>query len=158
MRSYTLHLPAEARPGEAHGLDRAQVVPDGFSWAAFAFTFLWFFYHRLWLAGLGVLAGLAAVAGIGRLLGLSPGAGFVIALLVSILIGFEASSLRRWTLARRGRPARDAVVAANAEDAEIRALSRWLDGSGPVLPVRGYGSTPAATPVIGLFPFGEGGR
>lgn len=158
MRSYTLHLPAEARPGEAHGLDRAQLVPDGFSWGAFAFSSLWFFYHRLWLAGIGVLAGFAAAAALGHLLGLAPGAGFVIALLLSVLVGFEASSLRRWTLARRGRPARDAVVARDAEDAESKALARWLDGTERPVPQRAYGSATPSTPVIGLFPFGEGGR
>ena len=39
-------------------------------------------------------------------------AGFV---LVSILIGLEASSLRRWTYARVGRPVRDAVIAASTD-------------------------------------------
>lgn len=158
MRSYTLHLPADARPGEAYGLDRAQLVPDGFSWAAFAFTALWFFYHRLWLAGLGVLLGLAAVAGLGRVLGLPPGAGLLISLLLALLIGLEASSLRRWTLARRGRPARDAVVAGNGDEAEVKALGRWLDGNGRTAPERTFTSSPAGAPVIGLFPFGEGGR
>ena len=36
------------------------LVRDGFSWGAFFFTFLWFFAHRLWLAGLVVLAAMVA--------------------------------------------------------------------------------------------------
>lgn len=160
MRTYTLHLPQAAVPGDAQDLDRAQLVPDGFSWPAFAFTALWFFWHRLWLAGLLVLALIGGTVLLGRFLGLSPFAGFLVALLTSLLIGLEASSLRRWTYARRGRPARDAVVAASALEAEAKAMARWLDPAGIRPPAATFpGSTGRADePVIGLFPFGEAGR
>ena len=157
-RSYTLHLPADATPGSAHGLDRAWIVPDGFSWPAFAFSVAWFAFHRLWLAALIVAAGLALVALAGLALGLAPGAGFLISLLVSVLSGLEASSLRRWTLARRGSPARDAVQAASLPEAEAKLIARWLDPTRlPPAPQR-----PAFArerePVIGLFPSQGGGR
>ncbi|GJD56948.1 DUF2628 domain-containing protein [Methylobacterium dankookense] len=157
-RSYTLHPGPDAIPGEAHGLDRAQVVADGFSWPAFAFSVAWFAFHRLWLAALIVAAGLALVALAGYALGIAPGAAFVITLLASVLIGLEASSLRRWTLARHGRPARDAVQAASLAEAEAKLIARWLDPrSLPPAPQR-----PAFArdrePVIGLFPAEGGGR
>lgn len=156
MRSYTLHPGPDAIPGAAHGLDRAQVVPDGFSWAAFAFSVAWFLFHRLWLAALIVAAGLALVALAGFALGLAPGAAFVITLLVSVLIGLEASSLRRWTLARNGRPARDAVQAGSLAEAEAKLINRWLDPrSLPPAPQR-PAFTHAREPVIGLFPEGGG--
>ncbi|MCJ2053200.1 DUF2628 domain-containing protein [Methylobacterium sp. J-070] len=159
MRSYTLHLPQEARPGESLGLDRAVVVPDGFSWTAFAFSVLWFLYHRLWIAALIVLVGLAALAGAGVALGLPVGAGLIATLLAGCLIGLEASSLRRWTLARRGWPVRDAVMAGSAAEAESRALNRWLAAS-PTAPRAPFPSGPSrrAEPVIGLFPAQEGAR
>ena len=75
MSTFTLHLPRDARPGDPFALDEAEVVKDAFSWGAFFFTFLWFFVHRLWLAGFGVLLGLIlfgalmAVDAEGRLLG-----------------------------------------------------------------------------------------
>ncbi|MDP4022212.1 DUF2628 domain-containing protein [Methylobacterium sp. NEAU 140] len=162
MRSYTLHMPAESRPGDAHGLDRAILVPDGFVWPAFAFSVFWFLYHRLWVAALIVLAGLAALASAGYALGLPTVAGAAVSLLAAWLIGLEASSLRRWTLARRGRPARDAVVAANAEEAEARAITRWLAGAAavpdPRPPAFPSGPTRGMEPVVGLFPAREGGR
>lgn len=159
MRSYTLHLPQEARPGASHDLDRAQLVPDGFSRAAFAFSVLWFLYHRLWIAAGLVFAGLCATALAGYGLGLSPVAGTVITLLVSLLIGMEASSLRRWTLARNGRPARDAVVAFGADEAEVKAMARWLDPARmpPVRTGPAFAAGRVPEPVIGLFP-AQGGR
>ena len=159
MRSYTLHLPSDARPGEAVGLDRAVLVADGFSWPAFAYTVLWFLFHRLWIAALIVLVGLVALAGAGVALGLPTGAGLIASLLAAWLIGLEASSLRRWTLARRGWPARDAVIAASREEAEARALNRWLDAS-PLAPRSPFPGGPSrrAEPVIGLFPAQEGAR
>ncbi|GJD93042.1 DUF2628 domain-containing protein [Methylobacterium iners] len=161
MRTYTLHLPKGALAGEAYGLDRAELVPDGFSWRAFAFGPLWFLYHRLWIAALGVLALLLAAAVLGRFLGLNPLAGTAISLLLQVLIGLEASSLRRWTYARRGRPARDAVVAASPIEAERKALTRWLDPANAALaPQVPYGSSMgrSADAVIGLFPLSEGRR
>lgn len=159
MRSYTLHLPPDARPGEAVGLDRAVLVRDGFSWAAFAFSVLWFLYHRLWVAALIVLVGLVALAAAGAVLGLSTGAGLIASLLAAWLIGLEASSLRRWTLARRGRPARDAVIAATPEEAEARAIARWLEAN-PAAPRPPFPAGPSrrTEPVIGLFPAQEGAR
>ncbi len=156
MRSYTLHLPADARPGESIGLERALLVRDGFSWPAFAFSVLWFLYHRLWIAALIVLAGLMALAGLGHALGLPPGIATLVTLLASWLIGLEASSLRRWTLARRGWPARDAVMAATPEEAEAKALGRWLDAIAPApRPPFPAGPTRRSEPVIGLFPAQE---
>lgn len=161
MRSYTLHVAEDARPGEVQGLERAVLVPDGFVWPAFAFTVLWFLYHRLWIAAAIVLFGLLALAGAGYVLGLPPVAGAAVSLLAAVLIGLEASSLRRWTLARHGRPARDALVAARPEDAEARALNRWLDASATSAAPRGSfpaGPSRRADPVIGLFPAQEGAR
>ena len=159
MRTYTLHCPEIVLRGDARGLDRAQVVPDGFSWSAFAFSVLWFVRHGLWLAAIGVLAFLAALALAGALLGLSTGAGVAIALLASVLIGLEASSLRRWTYARQGRPARDAVIAASADEAEAKAVARWLDPAAVRASANPY---PVARRIddgpLGFFPASEGGR
>jgi hypothetical protein len=159
MRSYTLHLPPDARPGEAVSLDQAVLVPDGFSWSAFAFTVLWFLYHRLWIAAVIVLVGLVALSGAGILLGLPTGAGLIATLLAGSLIGLEASSLRRWTLARRGWPTRDAVIAGSPAEAEARALNRWLDAN-PAAPRAPFPSGPSrrGEAVIGLFPTHEGAR
>ena len=159
LRTYTLHLPAIAARGDSRALDRAQIVPDGFSWNAVAFSVLWFLCYRLWLAATLTLALLVGLALLGHLLGLAPVAGLAVGLLASLLIGLEASSLRRWTYTRRGLPARDAVIAGSTDEAEAKLIARWLDpaaaarlGSGLAVGRR------AEAPVIGLFPASEGGR
>jgi hypothetical protein len=161
MKTYTLHLPAEARPGDPGALDSAVLVRDGFSWGAFIFSFLWFFAHRLWIAGVGVLVAAVALGALLQGLRVGPGATFLAELLLALLVGFEANALRRWTVARR-RPEVDVVAARDLEEAEAKSFARWLDGrrsadaalarvqAGP-----GAFRRSAAEPVIGLFPEAE---
>lgn len=160
MTTYTLHLLRDARPGDPSALDESELVKDGFSWGAFFFTFLWFFVHRLWLAGLGVLLIVLAFGGLMAVLDVHPLAGSIAQLLLQSLIGLEANSLRRWTLARRGRPAVDAVTAADQDEAEAKAFARWLDAKSAPLPRSPAPSPILSTPrrsepVIGLFPDAE---
>ncbi|MBD2747588.1 DUF2628 domain-containing protein [Microvirga sp. BT688] len=160
MTTYTLHLPRDARPGDPSALDESELVKDAFSWGAFFFTFLWFFVHRLWLAGLAVLLLVLAFGGLMAVLDVHPLAGSIAQLLLQSLIGLEANSLRRWTLSRRGRPAVDAVTAADQDEAEAKAFARWLDVKSAPLP-RSPAPSPIlstprrAEPVIGLFPDAE---
>jgi hypothetical protein len=158
MKTYTLHVPAEAMPGDPAPLEEAELVRDGFSWAAFVFTFLWFFWNRLWLAGLGVLVLVIGLPLALQALEVGGGAAFLAQLLLQVLIGLEASSLRRWTLRRR-KPAVDVITAADLEEAEAKSFARWLEtararpGIGatavPMMPLR------APDPVVGLFPSPE---
>lgn len=158
MTTFTLHLARDARPGDPAALDKAEVVKDAFSWGAFFFTFLWFFYHRLWLAGLGTILVLIAFGGLLNALDVHPAAAFLAQMLLHVLIGLEANSLRRWTLARSGRPAIDAVTAADRDEAEAKAFARWLGRSAPAAAPSPRNPAPpvpprsGSEPVIGLFP------
>ncbi len=160
MTTYTLHLPRDARPGDPSVLDESELVKDAFSWGAFFFTFLWFFVHRLWLAGLAVLLLVLAFGGLMAVLDVHPLAGTIAQILLQSLIGLEANSLRCWTLARHGRPAVDTVTAADQDEAETKAFARWLD-SRPAPPPRNPAPSPILSiprrsePVIGLFPDAE---
>ena len=160
MKTYTLHLPTDAQAGDRGALDRAELVRDAFSWGAFFFTFLWFFYHRLWLAGFLVLAALLAAGLLFGVLDLGPGPSTLAQLLLQLLIGLEANSLRRWTLARRGRPAVDVVTASDRDEAALKVFAR---SAGPtraprVPPLPAAGPAHGRDPVIGLFPDPEGRR
>ena len=90
------------------------------------------------------------------------GAGFLAGFLLAFLIGLEANSLRGWTLSRR-KPAVDVVMGSDFQEAETKALSRWLAGPDETRgPQRAgaHGSVPhrRLEPVIGLFPDAEGRR
>ena len=84
MTTFTLHLPRDARPGDPTALDESELVKDAFSWGAFFFTFLWFFYHRLWLAGIGVLVLVVAFGGLMAVLDVHPLAGTIAQLLLQV--------------------------------------------------------------------------
>jgi hypothetical protein len=159
MTTYTLHLPREARSGDPSALDESELVKDAFSWGAFFFTFLWFFVHRLWLAGFAVLLLVLAFGGLMAALDVHALAATIAQLLLQSLIGLEANSLRRWTLARQGRPAVDAVTAADQDEAEAKAFARWLDARPASLarnPAPSAVLSPRRSePVIGLFPDAE---
>lgn len=159
MTTFTLHLPRDARPGDPAALDEAELVKDTFSWGAFFFTFLWFFFHRLWLAGIGILLLVLAFGIVLQLLQVHSTAATISVLLLQTLIGFEANSLRRWTLARRGLALADVVTAADRDEAEAKAFARWL--SQKPAQIRNPATSPVPStprrsePVIGLFPDAE---
>lgn len=158
------------RTGEgAAAPDRLAFVRDRFNWAAFIFGGLWLVWHRLWLVLLGYLAILAALEGVLRLTAASSSTRLGVELLLALLVGLEAASLRRWTLLRRGWREHAIIVADDREEAERRFFARW---SGDAAPARALPLGPAAlaaTPVprvaagvpdgvLGLFPQPEGGR
>ena len=158
MRSYTLHLPRHAVPDEPAAIEAATIVRDGFVWPAFLFTVLWFLWHRLWIAALIVAAALAVLVGTGVALNLRPGYAALAALLFSVLLGMEGSTLRRWTYARRGRGTTDVVTAGSLAEAEAKFVARLAAGVSASAPVPLRRQPVSAAPVIGLFPQAERGR
>lgn len=124
MPVYTVHAPMTSSAGIATA-DRFAFVRDGFHfWAALAGV-VWLVWHRLWLALIGWIVVIAAI-NIGlSLLGAGQGAILLTNVLLALLMGFEAASLRRWTLSRRNWRQLDIVVADDEEAAERRFFDRW---------------------------------
>src|SRR5262245_39028934 len=164
MPVYTVHEPPW-RDGRAGAPEsdpaRMAFVRDGFTFWAFLLGPLWMLWHRLWLVLIGylVLAGGLQFA-LARF-GATGTATTLVALLIAILVGLEAASLRRWTLNRRRWNEVGVVVADDVNMAERRFFDAWVRGargaasapSSPAPPPR----TPstgraAANDVIGLFP------
>ena len=108
MPVYTVHAPV-ANGADLAATDRFVFVRDGFHfWAAVA-SVIWLLWHRLWLALIGWIVLMIAVHFGMSALGASRGTIFIVDVLIAILMGFEAASLRRWTLSRvvidiSGRP------------------------------------------------------
>ncbi len=160
MAAYTLHLDADARPGDPMALARAVVLRDGFSWGAVIFQPLWFLAHRLWVAALVVTLAIAALATACVLLKVTSGGMVMAHAALALLIGHEANAIRAWTLTRHGRIAVDAVIADSRDLAEARLFARWLERSPGITKTA---AAPAAmrtaqVPVVGLFPEAEARR
>jgi hypothetical protein len=171
MPVYTVHAPVAAGPDVRGATDRFVFVRDGFYFWAFILGPFWLAYRRLWLALLGYIA--VTVAGAVALYLLHAGGGtrFAVTLLIALLMGFEAASLRRWTLSRRKWRQLDIVVADDEDTAERRFFDRWtakqrgfandqsaVDRGAPP-PTRNISGQPFSRPppiprhdIIGLFP------
>jgi hypothetical protein len=101
-------------------------VRDGFSWSAALFTPIWMLVHRLWWPLAAYIAATAAIGLSRQSIDLHPGWLTLVTLALSLLIGLEAGTLRRWSLARRGWTTLATVSGRTQEDCERRFFDIWL--------------------------------
>jgi hypothetical protein len=125
MAIYTAHEPPPRRDGEPAAPERFVFVRDGFSFWAFLFGPLWILRHRMWLVFFGFVAVAASLDFAMRWFDISGDVGVVVALLLALLIGFEAGTLRRFTLARRKWTNIGVIVGDDLESAERRFFDAW---------------------------------
>jgi hypothetical protein len=161
MRVYTVHEPPQKGEKPVADPERFAFVRDGFHFWAFLLTPLWMVWHRLWLVLVlycaltaAIDAALYAVAGRGAPF-------YAVSLVIGLLVGFEAGTLRRWTLARRGWKNLGVVVGKDLEDAERRFFDAWMRERAaqrqipaPVPPPAAttFRMPQAVTDIVGLFP------
>lgn|SRR6185503_122512 len=167
MPTYTVHAPPSRMSDASSSLEHFLFVRDGFHFWAFVLAPVWLLLHRLWLALLIYVVGYG-VLGFGLALARVPlNIQMILALLIALLMGFEASSIWRSTLHRRGWATLGFVVAEDAETAERRFFAEWRKStadapSAPAVepkysaPVRR--GPPSPSDVIGLFPEPGGQR
>lgn len=168
MATFTVHFSKNADPSriDDEALANAVLIKDGFSYRAFAFNFLWFFWNRLWLAGLAVLGGLIVLDVLLDVFHVNHFFSFLASVLYMVLIGFEANSLKRWTFGRNGRPVASIVAGKDEIEAEAKMLVLGLSHKdhhrphstphpAPKSPFTPSGATPSA---LGLFPVSERSR
>jgi Protein of unknown function (DUF2628). len=124
MPTYTVHAPPPHHGETTSAPERFVFVRDGFHFWAFLLTPLWLLLHGLWLALVIYVVGYGVVGGALTILHASAKAQFLAGLLIALLIGFEAPSIWRWTLTRRGWTTLGFVVGEDAEIAEQRFFFR----------------------------------
>ena len=100
-----------------------------------------------------------SAASIPRWLGASASAQGIAAFCIALLVGFEASTIRRWTLTRRGWSTLGFVVGEDRDVAERRFFTQWAAGGTkwpqepqPAVTVPVRRGQPTGRDVIGLFP------
>jgi hypothetical protein len=139
-------------------------VRDGFSFWAFLLAPLWMLWHRMWLVLVAYLVLAGGLLAVLLVVGASLTAVIAAGLLISLLVGLEAGTLRRVTLRRRGWKEVGLVSGNDREVAERRFFATWRhDGAAApaaagVAPAPPPSRAPQTAPVIGLFPEPGGQR
>jgi hypothetical protein len=165
MAVYTVYEPPLRKKEFAPDPERFAFVRDGFHFWAFLLAPLWMLRRGLWLVLFGYIL-LTAAVNLGLyLVGASATVTFAVGVLIALLVGFEAASLRRLTLARRGWRNVGIVVGDDMEAAERRFFDGWVKEGGyqppASLPTASRSIVPAIpvvrrpapqSEVIGLFP------
>jgi Protein of unknown function (DUF2628) len=165
MSIYTAHEPPLRAAETTPDPDRFAFVRDGFSVWAFLFAVLWMLWHRLWLVLLAYVVVVVGIETALRYAGFSGPVLAIVAVFISLLVGIESSTLRRFALARRGWKNVGVVSGSDLEEAERRFFAAWTHESPVKRPNAPTGAaapgTPATAPiprpppsssVIGLFP------
>ncbi|MFY9760427.1 MAG: DUF2628 domain-containing protein [Xanthobacteraceae bacterium] len=160
MSVYTVHEPPQRGADALADAERFVFVRDGFYWWAFLLTPFWMLRHRLWLVLVIYLVAVACFDTALRLVGASSCVITCVGVLISLLVGFEAGTLRRFALRRRGWRNLGIVSGDDLEDAERRFFDIWLDESprggapsnpsSPSQPPAPGGTAPPG--IVGLFP------
>ncbi len=162
MPTFTVHAPPPKAGETTSDPQRFLFVRDGFHVWAFLLGPIWLLFRRLWLVLLGYVIVSAALGGVFFLTAAPAWSRFLGGLLIALLLGFEASTLWRWTLMRRLWQSLGFVVADDEESAERRFFGEWEKrgpaASPPSPPSAPQYSTPVrrgpptGSDVIGLFP------
>jgi hypothetical protein len=161
MAVYTVHQPPLKKYEAAPVPERFAFVRDGFSFWAFLFGPLWMLRHRMWLVLLGYIVLVVAMHLALRFVGASSGGTMFAAFMLSLLIGMEAGTLRRFTFGRRRWRNVGTIVGGDRETVERRFFDSWVRGETlSPLPAAAHATAVPSAPaprasapdVIGLFP------
>jgi hypothetical protein len=159
MAVYTVHEPLPRKDEAFADPERFAFVRDGFYFWAFLLGPLWMLWRRLWLVTLLYFAlSVGLQVGLWAIRAPEP-VNFAVWFLLSLLIGFEAGTLQRWTLTRRGWKNLGVVVGDDVENAERRFFAAWtpqiptaLFAQSPASHSPGHFTRPGDGQIVGLFP------
>jgi len=159
MAVYTVHEPPLRGNAASPSPELFVFVRDGFSLPATLFGPLWMLRHGMWRVLVGYAIVLVLLGAALRFVQGTDTAALSVGILLALLIGFEAGTLRRFTLARRRFRHVGVVVADDVELAERRFFDSWVKAApgGEERPASSAAFAPAGMPrgapdVIGLFP------
>jgi hypothetical protein len=160
MTVYMVFEPPRAGGDPVRSAERIVFVRDRFTWSAFLLAPLWMLRHRLGLVLAGYVVLVAAVTPALWLAGGRAGALILALAMIHLLVGIEAATFRRWSLAWRGWRDLGIVIGDDREAAERRFFDRYVVAATTremelalAAAQRPPSPPPASAPdVVGLFP------
>jgi hypothetical protein len=124
--TYTVHEPPAPQADRIDRADELRFIRDGFSWPAAIFPPLGLAMKGLWTAAVAYLVFMtAAVAGL-HAIGVNDDLVPVVVLALNVYLGFEASTLERWSLDNDGWQMLGAVTGRDIADCERRFFENWM--------------------------------
>lgn len=165
MPVFTVHMPL-IDADKSVAAEKSVFVRDGFHFWAFILGPLWLLWHRLWLAAILYLLAIAGLEFAMSRLGISNDLRLTVMIIIALLVGFEATSVWRWSRSRGRWREVGVVVSPDRESAERRFFAAWTGEN----PDAGSARVPPPSPppvkasaggphdVIGLFPQPGGQR
>ncbi|MBU2582468.1 MAG: DUF2628 domain-containing protein [Alphaproteobacteria bacterium] len=124
--AYTVHEPSEAAGSPVERADGLVFVKDGFNWWAFLLAPIWMLANRMWVVFAGYVAISLAIGGIAAVLDIGLNWAALVNLAINLIVAFEADSLHRWSLDRKGWKMIGTVSGANTRECERRFFERWV--------------------------------
>jgi hypothetical protein len=164
MSVYTVYEPPLRATDVAPDPDRFTFVRDGFSFWAFLVAALWMLWHRMWLVLVIYLVAAGGLEAALHYAGVSSAAVALVQLAIALLVGFEAPTLRHFSLGQRKWKNIGLVSGNSLEEAERRFFDAWTREAfhKPSAPATSTAPSPVphvpASDVIGLFPDPGAGR
>ncbi len=138
MQFYTVHEPPDPPVDRVDRADSLVFIGDRFTPVAVALGPLWLLANRLWHAFGLYVAAFAMATLIVLAAGLNLRWLSLIVTALNLIVGFEAASLRRWALERRGWRTLGTVSGRTLDECERRFLESWL-------PDQRLGSSPSSS-------------
>jgi Protein of unknown function (DUF2628) len=132
--AFTVHEQPNPPADRDERAERLKFVREGFSLLAFIMPPIWMLMNRLWLVLIGYLLVLGATHGLITLFEIPDHWRYYATLAISLLIGFEADTLQRWTLDRRSWRMVGAVSGISFDECERRFFEGWVPSVAMVTP------------------------
>lgn len=141
MSAFTVHEPPITGGSKLERAESLRFVGEGFSWAAALFSPIYLILRGEWLALTLYIAGAIALSAALSLVGASEPWFAWMLILLNVVMGFELSEIKRWSLGRAGWQQIATVSGRGQEEAERRFFDLWL----PTLPETSAGAGPWAS-------------
>lgn len=124
--TFTVHEPPNHSSDRIDRAEALEFVRDGFTYSAAALAPVWLIAKQQWLAFVIYLVAITTM-----LLGLAaidarPEAFLLVSSALNLLVGFEADTIQRWTLARSGYTMLGTVSGRTQLECERNFLDDWL--------------------------------